>query len=341
MAKNTETKKKKKSSGGKAVLCVLLLFVLLVALAGFIAMRELNKIRRVDPVGESMVPLAEIEREPDDGLSEEDDTIRPEEIDFKAENVQKKKESDVINLLLIGQDARPGETRARSDSMILCSINKKTKEITLCSLMRDMLVPIPGYGYSRINHSYAWGGMKLLDQVIEESFGITVDGNVEVNFEGFVAVMDKIGPLEIELKDYELWYMNRGTGWAMREGPNMMNGEQLLWYARMRYAGKADWERTDRQRYVLSVAFNKVRELSTTELMELADLLLPCLSTDLTNTEILKDVYTVASNRMSIGETYRFPLEGTYSAEIVYGMDVLVPDLEANSRALQDYLYGI
>ena len=242
--------------------------------------------------------------------------------------------------MLIGQDARPGETRARSDSMIICSINKETKKITLCSLMRDMLVPIPERGYSRINHSYAWGGMKLLDQVLEEDFGLVVDGNIEVNFDGFIAVMDRIGPLEIELKDYELWYMNRGTGWAMKEGPNMMNGEQLLKYARMRYAGKADWERTDRQRYVLSVAFNKMKDLSIKELMRLADTLLPYLSTDLTNSEILEYIYLVASNRMTIGETYRLPLEGTYSAEIVFGMDVLVPDLEANSKALQGYLYG-
>ena len=336
MAKNTNLKK---TSGIHPVLSVILLFVLLVVLACVVALRELNKIRRIDPGEEPMVPVAEIVRETDEGLTEEDDTVKPEEIDFKTEKVETVQENHVINLLLIGQDARPGETRARSDSMIVCSINKKTNKITLCSLMRDMLVPIPGYGYSRINHSYAWGGMKLLDQVLEEDLGLAIDGNVEVNFDGFIAVMDRIGPLEIELKDYELWYMNRGNYWGLKEGPNLLNGEQLLKYARMRYAGKADWERTDRQRYVLSVAFNKMKELSVTELMQLADTLLPYLSTDLSNSEMLEYIYLVASNHMTIGETYRLPVEGTYSAEIVYGMDVLVPDLEMNSKALQEYLY--
>ena len=341
MDKNKETKKEKKNSGGRVVLCVLLLFALLVVLSAFIAFHELNKIRRVDQSTEPMISLADIVIEPDDGLTKEDDTVKPEEIDFKTENVNTKKNERVINLLLIGQDARPGETRARSDSMIICSINKETKKITLCSLMRDMLVPIPDYGYSRINHAYAWGGMKLLDQVIEEDFGILVDGNIEVNSDGFVTVMDLIGPLEIELKDYELWYMNSGKEeWSFSVGSNLMNGEQLLKYARMRYAGKADWERTDRQRYVLSVAFDKIKDMKISELMRLADTLLPYLSTDLSNREILDYIYAVISNRMTIGETYRFPLEGTYSTEIVYGMDVLVPDLEANSKALQGYLFG-
>ncbi len=341
MTKNTKEKKKKTGSGGRAVLGVLAVFVLLVVLAGLVILRELNKIRRVDYETETILPVEEIVFEPDEGLSEEDDTIKPEEINYNVEKVEtREKENHVVNLMLIGQDARPGETRARSDSMILCSINKETKKITLCSLMRDMLVPIPDHGYSRFNHSYAWGGMKLLDQVIKEDFGLLIEGNVEVNFDGFIAVMDQIGPLEIVLKDYELWYMNRDNDWALKEGPNMLNGEQLLKYARMRYAGKADWERTDRQRYVLSVAYNKIRDLRLSELMDLANTLLPYITTDLTNKDILEYIYLVASNRMSIGETYRFPLEGTYTAEIVYGMDVLVPDLEANSRALQEYLYS-
>ncbi len=333
-------KTEKKTSAGRVVLSFVLLFVLLVVLAVFLLLRELNKIQRVDPASESTVPAEEIVIEPDEGLTAEDDTVKPEEIDFRQENVKPVQEKHVINVMLIGQDARPGETRARSDSMIVCSINSETKKITLCSLMRDMLVPIPGRGYSRINHSYAWGGMKLLDQVLEEDFGLVVDGNVEVNFDGFIAVMDLIGPLEIELKDYELWYMNGGTTWGLKEGKNMLNGEQLLRYARMRYAGKADWERTDRQRYVLSVAYDKIKDLSVKELLQLADTLLPYLTTDLTNSEILEYIKLVASNRKTIGETYRFPIEGTYSAEIVYGMDVLVPDLEANSRLLQEYLYG-
>ena len=87
------------------------------------------------------------------------------------------KEPTVKNILLIGQDRRPGETRARSDTMILCSINEETREISLISFMRDMFVPFPGdYHASRMNHAFAWGGMSMLDQLFEDDFGVSIDG---------------------------------------------------------------------------------------------------------------------------------------------------------------------
>ena len=94
-------------------------------------------------------------------------------------------DDDIKNILIIGQDRREGETgRTRSDTMIICSINTKTNKIYLTSLMRDMYVPIPGYGANRINAAYVFGGMDLLDSVIEQDFGVKIDGNVEVDFDG-------------------------------------------------------------------------------------------------------------------------------------------------------------
>lgn len=334
----------------------LMLFLILVLLVGgslfYLSNRMLNRIEKVDRSEEAWITPEEAKQElaemigPEDAETGEgesvakEDTLVPEEVVWTTP-VESVKRPKVKNILLIGQDARPGETRARSDTMILCSLNEETREITLTSFMRDMFVPFPGdYLASRMNHAYAWGGMSMLDQLIEEDFGVTIDGNVEVNFNGFVQVMDLIAPLEIELKDYEVGYMNRHTQAGFTVGPNLMNGEQLLAYARMRHVGKADWERTERQRTVLVKAFEKVRKLSLKELTDLADAALPCLSTDLNNRDILNLVYTVVTNRIVVGGTYRLPVEGTYSAEIIYGMDVLVPDLQANSEYLHRYIYG-
>ena len=343
-------RKKKRGSPLAAVLLVFLALVLLIGGSLFcLSNRMLNRIERVNkeqevwlsPEEASTMPMDEEEEFSEDGESSvKEDTISPEDIAWTSpvEAVEKPK---VKNILLIGQDARPGETRARSDSMILCSINEETREITLVSFMRDMFVPFPGnYSASRMNHAYAWGGMSMLDQLIEEDFNIEIDGNVEVDFNGFIQVMDLIAPLEIELKDYEVGYMNRHTQAGFQVGPNLMNGEQLLVYARARHVGHADWERTERQRTVLMKAFEKVRKLSLKELTDLADAALPCLSTDLSNADILSLIYTVVTNRIVIGGTYRLPVEGTYSAEIVYGMDVLVPDLKVNSEYLHRYIYG-
>ena len=180
----------------------------------------------------------------------------------------------------------------------------------------------------------------MLDQIVEDDFGVTVDGNVVVDFQSFVQVMSLIAPLEIELKDYEVWCLNKGTGGGFRTGVNALNAEQLLVYVRMRHVGQADWERTERQRTVLTKAFEKARKLSLKELTDLAETALPCVTTDLSNADILGLLYTVVTNRMSIGGTYRIPVDGTYSGEIIYGMNVLVPDLKANSEYLQKVIYG-
>ena len=337
-------KKGKRSPLARALLAVLLLFLLIGGAAGFYTLHMLGRIERVDSEQETWIAAEEEDFEADDPEDPEaggrEDTLAPEKVVWRkpSEPVQ---EARVHNILLIGQDRRPGETRARSDSMILCSINEDTKTITLTSLMRDMYVPFPGkYSDNRINAAYAFGGMSLLDQLIEEDFGVTIDGNVEVDFDGFVAVMDLIAPLEIELNRVEAGYLNKFGDWYLHEGVNAMTGEQLLMYARTRHVGHADWERTERQRRVLTTAFEKVKGMSLRELRALAEAALPCMTTDLTNAEILQLIYTVAINRISIGETYRLPVEGTYTNEIIRGMMVLLPDLQENSRLLQEYVYG-
>ena len=341
--KRRRRRRRRRSSPIASALLILLVFVLLVGGTLFVlSNRMLNRIERVDKAQEVWLSPEEATIEADDDEQEDGpkaDTIDPDTLQW-TKPAQAPQVAKVKNILLIGQDKRGGETRARSDSMILCSLNEDTGEITLASLMRDMFVPFPGdYKASRMNHAYAWGGMSLLDQLIEEDFGVVIDGNLEVDFQGFVKVMDMIGPLEIELKDYEVGYMNRHTKAGFQAGPNMMNGDQLLVYARMRHVGKADWERTDRQRTVLTKAFEKVKKLSVKEIFELADAALPYMSTDLSNFDIYGLIYRVLSKRMTIGGTYRIPLEGTYTAEIVYGMDVLVADLQANSDFLLQTFY--
>ena len=347
-AKRPGRARRKKGSALTAVLTALLVLVVLTAgTAAALAIRSLNRIGRVDTEKEVWITPEYENFETDEpqepgGETQEqqpEPEIQPEEIVWETPE-ETPQEDHIRNILLIGQDRRPGEARARSDSMIICSINEDTKQIKLCSLMRDLYVPFPGaYSDNRINAAYAFGGMSLLDQLIREDFGITIDGNVEVDFDGFISAMNLIAPLEIELTDMEAWYLNQGSGWMLRTGVNALNAEQLLSYSRMRHVGNGDFERTERQRRVLNTAFNKVKTLSLPELYALADAVLPCITTDLSNAEIINYVYTVAVNRMSIAGNYRLPAEGTYYPQMIRGMSVLVPDLSANSALLKEYLY--
>lgn len=312
---------------------------------------KLGKIQRVDRDDTAYIPREEETFETDGGDGGAD-TISPEDIDWAGVDVNVMEDDDVNNILLIGQDARPGEGRSRSDTMIICSINRKTGKIILSSIMRDMYVPIPGYSDNRINAAYQFGGMPLLNQVIEESLGISIDGNIEVNFQGFISAFDKIGALDIELSEAEARYLNSNPaylrqmgisteGWNLKAGVNALTAEQALAYSRIRYVGNSDWERTDRQRKVLSAAFAKLQSSGLGKLLAVADDIFPHLTTDMNNMQLLGYVYTVFSSGMTLGGSYRIPAEGTYTNETLRaGMEVLVPDLNANSRYLQECIYG-
>lgn len=351
--KVSEKKTKKKIPLAVKIVLAFAGVFLLLAIAAFAFLQsKLDKINKVDSSSVDVVPREEETFETDDSLDLTGNVVSPEEINWDDVDVNVMRDEDVINILLIGQDRREGQGRQRSDTMIICSLNKKTNKIILSSVMRDLYVPIPGYSDNRINASYQFGGMPLLDQVIEESLGIHIDGNIEVDFEGFVEALSCVGNLDIELNEAEANYLNSNnkwiaqagtdsTGWNLHAGVNSLTPEQALAYSRIRYVGNSDWERTDRQRRVVMAAFNKVKDKSLAELLDLADEILPSLTTDMTNMEILGLVYTIFTNGMTEMESYRIPVEGTYTCETLsVGMEVLVPNLNENSKYLQGYIYG-
>ena len=110
----------------------------------------------------------------------------------------------ITNVLLIGTDARNLEENSRSDSIIIATLDNNNKVIKLTSLFRDTLVNIPGYGESKINAAYALGGADLLKETIRETYDINIDKYIVINFWGFEAIIDKIGGIEVDVKDYQI-----------------------------------------------------------------------------------------------------------------------------------------
>ena len=233
--------KKKTSVTQKAVTAIgiILGIAVLAGVIGIIILNAtLNHVKRAEKT--KAIPRSEQDFERDE--RNDPDTLSPEDITWTGADVEVMKDSDIKNILLIGQDKRPNQKRRqRSDTMIICSINKRTGKITLVSLMRDMYIPIPGYDDNRINAAYAFGGMELLDQTIEKNFGIHIDGNVEVDFEGFVNSMSKVGDLEITLTQEEADHINkRLKRGSLKAGENTLDPEQVLMYARTRYVGNGE-----------------------------------------------------------------------------------------------------
>lgn len=323
------------------VLCVVLAFILVLLILGTAYMESvmglINREQNSGSISES---------EYQEFLNEQTETIAP---DFSGETLNPEDViwddpeqlvgdgKNIINILLIGQDRRPGEGRSRSDAMILCTVNKKAKTITMTSFMRDMYVQIPGYYDDRINVCYFLGGMELLDACLEKNFGVHVDGNIEVDFNGFTEVIDLVGGVDIELTSAEVNYLTK-YGYSVTTGLNHLNGETALEYSRIRYIGD-DFGRTQRQRTVLSAIVQKAKTMSLGQLNSLLKEILPMLTTDLSNAEILDytlELFPLLPD-LTI-QTERIPVDGSYREAWIREMAVLVPDLKTNQDVLAEIM---
>lgn len=249
-----------------------------------------------------------------------------------------KKGKNITNILLIGLDKRPGESSSRADSIIIVSINKKSDSIKLISLMRDMYIEIPGYDNNRINASYAFGGALLLAETIKNSFTTPVDGIVEIEFSGFSKVIDVMGGIDMELNKDEALHLNKEYRYNLVEGTNHMTGDQALAYSRIRYVGNADYERTERQRKVLVTIYNKFKDSTIKTIYELAEQILPLVSTDLSTMQLFNLTLTVMRMGTPEIETYRIPAEGKFTPATINGMSVLLPDIACNAELLREYI---
>lgn len=268
-------------------------------------------------------------------VSNTDNIINPEDIEWNGKDFEAVNNDGLINILLIGQDKREGEARQRSDAMILCSFNPETNKLAMISFLRDLYVQIPGYDDNRLNAAYAFGGFELLKDTFEMNFGITVDGCLESDFEGFEKIIDTAGGVEIDLTAAEADIIGGGA----TEGLCTLNGKQALTYARIRKTD-SDFQRTARQRNILNAVFEKAKTYSLTELAAFFSEILPLMSTDMTDDELMTVALTFASSFQDIEtESHIVPAEGTYKNATIREMAVLLPDLyEIKKLIFEEYL---
>ena len=255
----------------------------------------------------------------------------------------------IINILLVGQDRREGEPRQRSDSMILCTFNTNKNTFTLTSFLRDTYVYIPGHGNNKMNAAYAWGGFSLLNETLMVNFGVHVDANVEVDFQGFIGIIDLLGGVDIDLTAKEAAYMNKHKGfeynkdevWNLVEGVNHLNADQALAYARIRKLD-SDFIRTQRQRTVLMALLNKYKSQDLATMLGLLDDILPLIKTNMTNQEIIGYVVNLFPMMLNANlSTQHIPAYGTYTEKKIQGIgSSLVPNLEKNRDILAEILYN-
>ena len=258
-------------------------------------------------------------------------------------------EGDVVNILLVGTDERTEKfsLNARSDSMIILSLNKTAKTIKLVSLQRGMGVPVlegiyEGQ-YDWLTHMFRYGGADLLMRTIRECFNVDVSRYVRVNLNTMEQAIDVLGGVDIELTAPEAQYFSdcaAGAWGTFHEGMTHLDGFMGLNYARLREIDD-DWHRVQRQRNVIVQCFNKVRGSNLLELNSMVDRLLPLIKTNLSKGEIASLMMMAPGFLSAQVDQMTIPVEGSFtSMEGMEGRTLYDVDFETNSRILRDFLYG-
>lgn len=273
-----------------------------------------------------------------------------------------KSDPNIENIMLFGADNHAENENGRSDSMILLSIDKNTKTLKLTSFLRDLYLPIPGYGEGRLNSAYSYGGASLAVETIEYNFGIKIDKYAVVDFESFTAIIDTLGGIDLELTadeiDYINWQcwknkqvetrneldVNDYTFYTNDDGYEVatvhLNGRQALWYARDRNSAGSDFDRTSRQRIVINTIFSQLKSADPITLMRLVYDIAPMVTTNLSTAEVISLGANMISYLKYDTDEFRIPTSYNYSNTVVYGAQVLtINDMELEKQYLYEFVF--
>ena len=266
---------------------------------------------------------------------------------------------------LIGLDGRDGELKsgARSDTMIIASINNDTKKVKLVSVYRDTYLRIgedsEGNGqYDRANAAYAKGGPEQFLSMLNTNLDLNITDYVSIDFDALVTVIDCLGGLDIPLSYAEIVHMNNycvetseetGKSYTPVELPDPkpedqeaivgtyhLNGVQATSYCRIRYTASLDMGRTERQRRVIQMIVDKAKKAGLSTIFDIMDQVFPMVKTSVSKTEILKMIPAMIG--YGIDETTGFPQD--YKFSTVKGSVIVPTTLESNVLKMHQFLYG-
>lgn len=201
-------------------------------------------------------------------------------------------DKDVMNVLLLGVDDENGISR--SDAMIVASINKRTKKLTLYSIYRDCYAYMAADNgeehFNKITAAYQYGGGELSVKTVESLFKIKIDHYVSVNFKTFPQIIDILGGVNVDVEKYEADFIRRTSRYKnMPYGKGVkLTGDQALVYSRIRKCdADSDVSRARRQRKVIDALIKKTKSASVGQLVKIVDGLLPYIVTDFTKPELI------------------------------------------------------
>lgn len=227
---------------------------------------------------------------------------------------------DQFTVLMMGSDARPGETNSRSDTMMIAYVDMQQKSMRLLSIPRDTYIEIPPEGgnyagqHTKINHAFAYGGIELSKATLEHNFGIEIDFMAQVDFQGFRDIVDAIGGVTIDVP-IRMKYADEGID--LQPGLQTLDGDQALQFCRFRSDGQGDIGRVARQQMFMSALKDQLFSAGT--LLRIPDLCTAIksnVSTNLTGAQLLQ-IFMNLKDGVDL-TTYTPPGEGRYQDGVSY-----------------------
>ena len=230
--------------------------------------------------------------------------------------------TQVKHYLLLGEDGYAEDVvdDARTDTIVIVSLDEKYNRVIMTSVLRDSVITGPKGNQLKINLLYRYYGFTGIEECIGKEMGITFEGSVLVNFENVKPAIDALGGVDITIDENEYISIKKillGKDPNMPKGPGLvhMTGRIALAYMRDRKSGSGDFSRTERQRKVVSQLFSKCRDLSLMELIGIYNDVSAGMKMSLSVPAILavlRSGYSLLQNGASFAE-FRVPQNGTYS----------------------------
>lgn len=284
-----------------------------------------------------------------DNLSDNSDQASASEPDNDSEQIEADDDNNpindsmMLNVLLLGTDTRSSNDNGRSDSTMLMSLDLRHNKIKITSLMRDIWVQIPGYHKDRLNAAYSYGGAKLAIKTIEQNFGIHIDRYASVDFNGFAKIIDTLGGIDIKLSDKEIAYINSDTQNPIKvkgSGVVHLNGLQTLSHARNRHSTGSDYDRTQRQRDVIMMVIDKLKNANIRQITQIISDIAPLITTNFTTSEIAKLATNIMNYLKFNTQEFRLPTNDNVRNETIdQKMVLVINDMSKAKHDLAKFLF--
>lgn len=243
------------------------------------------------------------------------------------------------NILFLGVDTRDINDLkdCRSDAIMVISINEETKDVKLISVYRDTFLKMGDEDrYDKIAHAFAYGGAPLSVKSINQALDLNIQNYVVFNFKAVADLIDKIGGIEVDVKEEEIFALNdyaqetadiigrKECPMVTEPGKQTLVGVQAVSYGRIRKGVGDDFKRTERMRNVLTIAADKIKNLNVSQISELIDLITPQIKTTLSNSDIISLGLDIGNYKIngSVGFPYEKDSDMLDGVSYVYSVNL-------------------